>query len=140
MQVPISEMFERDLGARVLDEFAHYAEISRASLPDVAKCGAFAQQRNKLQLFKYTRFIRGITMSIDVKTENSKPSRQARRCRAVWTDGTMPTYSPVSGEEIGWLKTVSAAETAAAIDARMRPSRRGVWCPPRTRRTRPVAR
>ncbi len=56
-------------------------------------------------------------MSIDVKTETASLLDKLGVARAVWTDGTMPTYSPVSGEEIGWLKTVSAAETAAAIDA-----------------------
>lgn len=33
---PNQQMFERDLGATVLDEFAHYAEIARAS---IVRCG-----------------------------------------------------------------------------------------------------
>ncbi len=39
---PNQQMFERDLGARVLDEFAHYAEISRAS---IARCGEVRRLR-----------------------------------------------------------------------------------------------
>jgi uncharacterized glyoxalase superfamily metalloenzyme YdcJ len=36
-------MFERDLGASVLDEFAHYAEIERASIENCLAVVTLAQ-------------------------------------------------------------------------------------------------
>ncbi len=54
---------------------------------------------------------------VDVKTETAALLDKLGVARAAWQGGDMASYSPVSGEEIGKLKTVSAADTDKAIDA-----------------------
>ena len=54
---------------------------------------------------------------VDVKTETAALLDKLGVARADWQGGDMASFSPVSGEEIGKLKTVSAAETDKAIDA-----------------------
>ena len=54
---------------------------------------------------------------VDVKTETAALLDKLGVARADWQGGEMASFSPVSGEEIGKLKTVSAAETNKAIDA-----------------------
>ena len=54
---------------------------------------------------------------VDVKTETAALLDKLGVARADWQGGDMASFSPVSGEEIGKLKTVSAAETNKAIDA-----------------------
>jgi len=54
---------------------------------------------------------------VDVKTETAALLDKLGVARAAWQGGDMASFSPVSGEEIGKLKTVSAAETNKAIDA-----------------------
>ena len=55
--------------------------------------------------------------NVDVKKETEALLDKLGVARAAWQGGDMASYSPVSGEEIGKLKTVSAAETDKAIDA-----------------------
>ncbi|UDF31570.1 UNVERIFIED_ORG: aldehyde dehydrogenase family protein [Roseateles sp. XES5] len=54
---------------------------------------------------------------VDVKTETAALLDKLGVARSAWQGGDMASYSPVSGEEIGKLKTVSGAETDKAIDA-----------------------
>jgi len=54
---------------------------------------------------------------VDVKTETAALLDKLGVARADWQGGDMASFSPVSGEEIGKLKTVSAAETNKAIAA-----------------------
>jgi aldehyde dehydrogenase (NAD+) len=54
---------------------------------------------------------------VDVKKETEALLDKLGVDRSAWQGGDMASYSPVSGEEIGKLKTVSAAETNKAIDA-----------------------
>lgn len=56
-------------------------------------------------------------MTVDVKQETATILDKLGVARAAWEGGNMASFSPVSGEQIGALKTVSAAEAAAAIDA-----------------------
>ena len=56
-------------------------------------------------------------MTVDVKQETATILDKLGVARAAWEGGDMASFSPVSGEQIGALKTVSAAEAAAAIDA-----------------------
>ncbi len=56
-------------------------------------------------------------MTVDVKQETATILDRLGVARASWEGGNMASFSPVSGERIGALKTVSAAEAAAAIDA-----------------------
>ena len=55
--------------------------------------------------------------SVDVKQETAAILDKLGVARDAWTGGDMVSYSPVSGEAIGQLKSVSAADTNAAIDA-----------------------
>lgn len=55
--------------------------------------------------------------SVDVKQETAALLDKLGVARDAWTGGDMVSYSPVSGEAIGQLKSVSAADTNAAIDA-----------------------
>ncbi|MCJ8056353.1 aldehyde dehydrogenase family protein [Shinella curvata] len=54
---------------------------------------------------------------VDVKKETEALLDKLGVARALWQGGDMASFSPVSGEEIGKLKTVSGAETDKAIDA-----------------------
>ena len=54
---------------------------------------------------------------VDVKQETQTLLDKLGVPRAAWQGGDMASYSPVSGEEIGKLKTASAADAAKAIDA-----------------------
>jgi aldehyde dehydrogenase (NAD+) len=56
-------------------------------------------------------------MTVDVKQETATILDKLGVARAAWEGGNMASFSPVSGEQIGALKTVSAAEAATAIDA-----------------------
>jgi aldehyde dehydrogenase (NAD+) len=56
-------------------------------------------------------------MTVDVKQETATILDSLGVARAAWEGGNMASFSPVSGEQIGALKTVSAAEAAVAIDA-----------------------
>ncbi len=58
-----------------------------------------------------------MTETVDVTKETARLLDKLGVPRAAWTGGDMPTFSPVSGEEIGRLKSASEAETAAAIEA-----------------------
>jgi len=53
----------------------------------------------------------------DVKKETEALLDKLGVARSAWQGGDMASFSPVSGEEIGKLKTVSAAEADKAIDA-----------------------
>ena len=55
--------------------------------------------------------------TIDVKKETEALLDKLGVARSTWQGGDMASYSPVSGEEIGKLKTISAGETDKAIDA-----------------------
>jgi aldehyde dehydrogenase (NAD+) len=55
--------------------------------------------------------------TVDVKTETAALLDKLGVARSAWQGGDMASFSPVSGEEIGKLKTVSAAEADAIIDA-----------------------
>jgi aldehyde dehydrogenase (NAD+) len=55
--------------------------------------------------------------TVDVKKETETLLDKLGVARSAWQGGDMASFSPVSGEEIGKLKTVSAAETDKAIDA-----------------------
>jgi len=54
---------------------------------------------------------------VDVKKETEALLDKLGVARSAWQGGDMASYSPVSGEEIGKLKTVSAAGTDKAIAA-----------------------
>ncbi|MEF0941328.1 L-piperidine-6-carboxylate dehydrogenase [Rhizobium sp. BR 362] len=56
-------------------------------------------------------------MTIDVKMETAGLLDKLGVDRAVWTGGDIASYSPVTGEEIARVKTVSAAEATKAIEA-----------------------
>ena len=53
---------------------------------------------------------------VDVKQETAALLDKLGVARGAWQGGDMASFSPVSGEEIGKLKTVSGAETDKAID------------------------
>jgi aldehyde dehydrogenase (NAD+) len=55
--------------------------------------------------------------NVDVKQETAALLDKLGVARSAWQGGDMASYSPVSGEEIGKLKTVSATDTNKAIDA-----------------------
>jgi aldehyde dehydrogenase (NAD+) len=57
-----------------------------------------------------------MTIAIDVKKETADILARLGVRTDAWTGGDMPTYSPVSGEEVGRLKTVSAADAAKTIE------------------------
>ncbi len=54
---------------------------------------------------------------VDVKQETATLLDKLGVPRAAWEGGDMASYSPVTGEEIARLKTVSAADAAKAIEA-----------------------
>ncbi|HUH48896.1 MAG TPA: aldehyde dehydrogenase family protein [Mycoplana sp.] len=54
---------------------------------------------------------------VDVKQETAKLLDKLGVPASAWQGGDMASYSPVSGEEIAKLKTVSAADANKAIDA-----------------------
>ncbi|HLP70598.1 MAG TPA: aldehyde dehydrogenase family protein [Rhizobium sp.] len=58
-----------------------------------------------------------MTNAVDVKKEAASLLDRLGVSRDAWTGGAMPAYSPVSGEEIGRLSTVSAADAGKMIDA-----------------------
>ena len=58
-----------------------------------------------------------MTTTIDVKQETLNLLNALGVPHASWTAGDMPSYSPVTGEQIGKLKVVSKPEATAAIDA-----------------------
>ena len=55
--------------------------------------------------------------TVDVKQETAALLDRLGVSRDAWTAGDMVSFSPVTGEAIGHLRTVSAAEATAAIDA-----------------------
>jgi aldehyde dehydrogenase (NAD+) len=55
--------------------------------------------------------------TVDVKKEVASILDKLGVPRDAWTAGDMASFSPISGEEIAKLKSVSAAETDKAIDA-----------------------
>lgn len=55
--------------------------------------------------------------NVDVKQETAKLLDKLGVPAAAWQNGDMASFSPVTGEQIAKLKTVSAAETDTAIDA-----------------------
>ncbi|MER9593022.1 aldehyde dehydrogenase family protein [Mesorhizobium australicum] len=57
-----------------------------------------------------------MVQKVDVKEETAKLLDRLGVSRHAWSDGDMPAYSPVSGEQVGALKTVSAADAAQAIE------------------------
>jgi aldehyde dehydrogenase (NAD+) len=58
-----------------------------------------------------------MTKTVDVKLETANLLDKLGVSREAWTGGDMPGYSPISGEQIGALRTVSATDAANAIDA-----------------------
>ncbi len=59
----------------------------------------------------------GMNKTVDVKQEAAALLDKLGVSRAAWTEGDMASYSPVSGEEIARLKSVSAREAAGTIEA-----------------------
>lgn len=57
-----------------------------------------------------------MTNAVDVKKEAANLLDKLGVSRAAWAGGDMPAYSPVSGEEIGRPRTVSAADAGKMID------------------------
>jgi aldehyde dehydrogenase (NAD+) len=55
--------------------------------------------------------------TVDVKKETEALLDKLGVARSAWQGGDMASFSPVSGEEIGKLKTVSGTDTDKAIDA-----------------------
>src|SRR5690606_21691195 len=55
--------------------------------------------------------------TIDLKRETARILDKLGVAEAAWTGGDMASYSPVSGEEIARLKTISADDATKAIDA-----------------------
>ena len=58
-----------------------------------------------------------MSKTVDVKQETATILDRLGVARAAWSGGDMASFSPVSGEEIAQLKTISAADAAKAIDA-----------------------
>ena len=58
-----------------------------------------------------------MTKTVDVIKETGDLLDRLGVARAAWTGGDMASFSPVTGEEIARLKTASAADAAAMIDA-----------------------
>lgn len=56
------------------------------------------------------------TKKVDVTKEAAALLEKMGVAKELYTGGDMPSYSPVTGEKIAALKTVSAAEAAAKID------------------------
>jgi aldehyde dehydrogenase (NAD+) len=56
-----------------------------------------------------------MTTKIDVRAETASLLDKLGVARAAWTGGDMASFSPVSGEEIAKLKTVSAVEAGQTI-------------------------
>ena len=57
-----------------------------------------------------------MTITVDVKKETERLLDKLCVAREGWTGGDMPSYSPVSGEEIARVRTASAVDAANAID------------------------
>lgn len=58
-----------------------------------------------------------MTKIVDVKQETARILDALGVARSAWNEGDMGSFSPVSGEEIARLKTVSASDASVAIDA-----------------------
>ena len=58
-----------------------------------------------------------MSKTVDVKQETASILDRLGVARDAWTGGDMSSFSPVSGEEIGRLKTISSADAGKAIDA-----------------------
>jgi len=58
-----------------------------------------------------------MTNSVDVKRETERLLSKLGVAREAWTAGDMPSYSPISGEEIARLRSTSAGDAAKAIEA-----------------------
>ena len=58
-----------------------------------------------------------MTKTIDVRQETERLLDALGVARDAWTTGAMPSYSPVSGEEIARVRAATAAEAVGAIDA-----------------------
>ncbi|CDX33722.1 putative Aldehyde dehydrogenase [Mesorhizobium sp. SOD10] len=58
-----------------------------------------------------------MTKTVDVKQETARLLEKLGVSREVCSGGGMAAYSPVSGEQVGALMTVSAADAANAIEA-----------------------
>ena len=56
-------------------------------------------------------------MTINVSQETATLLDKLGVARSAWTSGDMASFSPVSGDKIGALKSVSATDASAAIDA-----------------------
>ncbi len=56
------------------------------------------------------------TKKVDVTKEAAALLEKMGVAKELYTGGNMPSFSPVTGEKIGNLKTVSAAEAAATIE------------------------
>ncbi|NGN41578.1 aldehyde dehydrogenase family protein [Mesorhizobium sp. CGMCC 1.15528] len=55
--------------------------------------------------------------TVDVKKETAALLEKLGVARAAWSDGDMPSYSPVSGEEIAKLISITPDKATAVIDA-----------------------
>ncbi|MEI5676880.1 MULTISPECIES: L-piperidine-6-carboxylate dehydrogenase [unclassified Mesorhizobium] len=55
--------------------------------------------------------------TVDVKTETAALLGKLGVARTAWSDGDMPSYSPVSGEEIAKLISITPNKATAVIDA-----------------------
>jgi aldehyde dehydrogenase (NAD+) len=55
--------------------------------------------------------------TVDVKKETAALLEKLGVARAAWSDGDMPSYSPVSGEEIAKLISITPGKATAVIDA-----------------------
>jgi aldehyde dehydrogenase (NAD+) len=55
--------------------------------------------------------------TVDVKKETAALLEKLGVARAAWSDGDMPSYSPVSGEEIAKLTSITPGKATAVIDA-----------------------
>ena len=58
-----------------------------------------------------------VTKTVDVKEETARLLDALGVERRAWTKGAMPSFSPVSGEEIAQVEVTSAADAGKAIDA-----------------------
>ena len=57
-----------------------------------------------------------MTKIVDVKQETTRILDKLGVARSAWNDGDMASFSPVSGEEVAKLKTVSASDVAAMVE------------------------
>jgi len=58
-----------------------------------------------------------MTSAVDVRQETAEILDRIGVARDSWTGGDLATFSPVSGEELGKVRTISPADATAAIDA-----------------------